>query len=65
MSWKSIAKYSFPDLKPSRPAGFTACKGSVVIAGADQPVALVFTGKDLRTLISIANSVSKQTKGTK
>lgn len=50
MNWRSAAKRMWPSLKPCRPNQFVCYDGKIIVAGHEQPVALVFDGKDLETL---------------
>jgi hypothetical protein len=57
MNWKQAAKTFWPNLRPTRPAGFTPTpdgKG-VLIAGFDEDVVVVVTKKDLYSLRNLVD----------
>ena len=59
--WQKDLKKVYPDLKPTRPSGFTYNhdRTAVIIAGCEQPVSMLIAGKDIDSLKMFLNGVQK------
>lgn len=61
-NFRKTIKKDYPQLKPSRPAGFspTADLKGVIVTGFDEDVAILIEGRDLDKLNGMLQLVTKQ-----